>query len=285
MDRLDAPRHTVSLLDADPDLGDAIPAAEFEEARRRAVAQIVEVDGPRWNPHGVCASAGPGWVGLFVVDGLIVRRVSVAGRMACEIFGLGDLTRPWDEDGEYAPLVIDVDWLVLKPTQLALLDRNFALRIARWPSISAKLMQRVAGRARHLALTQAVTHLPRTHARLLLLFWLLAERWGSVTPEGVVVKLPLTHQVLAMLVGSHRPTVTIALQKLSRADLLLRESSQRWLLTNRAITHLQEPDSLSLIGGEEDVDEAAAEAQADAAGPGDDELGDLEEAEIGDIGG
>lgn len=249
MDRLDTPRHTVCLLDVDPDLADAIPPEELDEARRRALAQVLEVDGARWDPEDLSHLSGPGWLGVFVVDGLLVRRVSVAGRTACEIFGVGDVTRPWDEDGEYEPLAITVDWMVLKPTRVALLDRNFALRVARWPSVSAKLMQRVASRARHLALTQAVTHLPRTHARLLLLFWLLAERWGTVSPEGVVVRLPLTHQVLAMLVGSHRPTVTIALQKLSRAELLIRQSTHRWLLTNHAIESLREPESLSLIGG------------------------------------
>lgn len=256
MDRLDLPRHTVSLLDVDPDLGEAVPPEELEEARRRSQVQVLEIDGNRWDPEQVARLAGPGWLGLFVVDGLLVRRVSVAGRTACEIFGTGDLTRPWDEDGEYEPLAITVDWLVLKPTRVALLDRSFALRVARWPSISARLLQRVASRARHLALTQAVTHLPRTHARLLLLFWLLAERWGTVSREGVVVRLPLTHQVLAMLVGSHRPTVTIALQKLTRAELLIRQSSHRWLLTNHAIESLREPESLSLIGGEDTPDEA-----------------------------
>ena len=35
-------------------------------------------------------------------------------------------------------------------------------------------------------------------------------------------ELPLTHEVLAMLVGAHRPTVTIALQRLSRAECLIR---------------------------------------------------------------
>lgn len=265
MDALETPRHTLSLLDADPDLADGVPETEIEEARRRAVVQILQLEGPRWDPYALAESPPPGLMGLFVVDGLLVRRVSVAGRMACEMFGLGDLARPWDEDGEYAPLVVDVDWLVLEATRLAVLDRSFALRVARWPSITAKLMQRVAGRARHLALIQAVTHLPRTHARLLLLFWLMAERWGTVTPDGVVVKLPLTHQVLAMLVGSHRPTVTIALQKLRRADLLTRESTHRWLLTRRAMEYLQEPGSLSLIGGEADLEEVAALGEAPAA--------------------
>lgn len=259
MERLEYAPHAVSLLDADADLGTGIDSKEFDEARRRAAAHVLEVDGPRWDPSGLSIEGTDGWLGMFVIDGLLMRRVTVASRAACEIFGAGDIFRPWDEDGEYDPLVIEVDWLVLRPTRLAILDRSFAIRVARWPAISAKLLQRAAGRARHLALIQAVTHLPRTHARLLLLFWLLAERWGKMGSDGVLIKLPLTHQVLAMLVGSHRPTVTIALQKLNREGLLIRESSSRWLLTHLAMERLQAPDSLSLIGGaEEEATELAA---------------------------
>jgi DNA-binding transcriptional ArsR family regulator len=161
--------------------------------------------------------------------------------------------RPWDSDGEYDPLPISVDWLVLRPTRLAVLDTAFAVRVARWPSIAGRLVGRVAQRARYLALTQAVTHLPRTHSRLLMLFWLLAERWGKVGPDGVHVTLPLTHELLSVLVGSHRPTVTIALQRLARAGLLTRERSDRWLLTSRAAELLAHPESLALIGEDEDI--------------------------------
>jgi hypothetical protein len=258
MDHLEFAPHAVSVLDADADLATGIDPGEFEEARRRAAAHVLEVDGPKWDPAEICKTAGPGWLGLFVIDGLLIRRVSVASRAACEIFGAGDIFRPWDEDGDYEPLVISVEWMVLKPGRLAVLDQSFAVRVARWPTIAATLLQRCSGRARNLALTQAVTHLPRTHARLLLLFWLLAERWGKVGPGGVLIKLPLTHQVLAMLVGSHRPTVTIALQKLSREGLLIRETGNRWLLTSYAIERLHEPDSLSLIGGGADLQELEA---------------------------
>jgi hypothetical protein len=247
-------RHVISLVDADPDLVSSVPEADLEEVHRRAVAACVEVRGPRWDPSELVESAGSGWLGLFVLDGLLVRRVRVAGRTSCELFGPGDLTRPWDEDGEYAPLAVNVDWLVLQPARVAILDDRFSLRVARWPSINATLVQRVAARARKLAIFQAVTHLPRTHARILLLFWLLAERWGAVSTAGVVVKLPLTHQVLAMLVGSHRPTVTLALQKLARRELLVRESSSRWLLTQKGIDCLAHPSSLSLIGADKDLD-------------------------------
>lgn len=253
-------RQIVSLLDGDAELAEAIPVPERQEARRRAAVRVLELDGPRWDPSTISQTADAGWLGLFVLRGLLIRRVSVASRTACEIFAAGDLLRPWDEDGEYDPLAITLDWLVLAPTQLAVLDDGLALRMTRWPSVTAKLTQRVASRARHLAVIAAVTHLPRTHARLLLMFWLLADRWGAVTPEGVVVKLPLTHQVLSMLVGSHRPTVTIALQRLTRDGLVIRQAPNRWLFTHKAIRLLDDRDGLAAIGMQHTAEGRAAPA-------------------------
>src|SRR4029077_1973547 len=136
-------------------------------------------------------------------------------RSACELFGPSDLIRPWDTDGAYDPLPISVSWPVLKRTRLAALATVCVLRTARWPTIISRIVSRVVQRARYLTLTQAVTHLPRADVRLLILFWLLAERWGTVGTEGVYVTLPLTHEVLSTLIGAHRPTVTIALQRLT----------------------------------------------------------------------
>jgi CRP-like cAMP-binding protein len=241
------PRHMVALLDADPDLAIGVPPEEAQAARSRAVAAVIELEPPGWDTGPIAARAEAGWLGLFVLDGLLIRRVEVSRRSACELFGPTDLIRPWDTDGEYDPLPISVNWLVLKPTRLAVLDTAFVLRVARWPTITSRLVSRVAQRARYLTLTQAVTHLPRAYVRLLILFWLLAERWGRVGTEGVYVTLPLTHEVLAMLIGAHRPTVTIALQRLSRAGFLIRERSDRWLLTNNAIEALEHPESMGLV--------------------------------------
>ncbi|HEY2317536.1 MAG TPA: helix-turn-helix domain-containing protein [Solirubrobacteraceae bacterium] len=241
------PRHRVALLDADPDLAAGVPAAEMPLARARAVANVIELEPPIWDTRDLAERAEPGWLGLFVLDGLLLRRVEVGKRSACELFGPTDIIRPWDTDGEYDPLPITVSWLVLEHARLAVLDTAFVLRIARWPMISSRLVSRIAQRARYLTLTQAVTHLPRAYARLLILFWLLAERWGRVGTAGVYVTLPLTHEVLAMLIGAHRPTVTIALQRLTRAGFLIRERSDRWLLTNSAIETLEHPDRLGLV--------------------------------------
>jgi CRP/FNR family transcriptional regulator, cyclic AMP receptor protein len=243
----------VALLDADPDLAGGLDEKEAELARHRAVASVIEVEAPTWDLTKVCEAADEGWLGLFLIEGLMIRVVSVGKRSACELFGPGDLIRPWDTDGEYDPLPISVKWLILKRTQLAVLDTAFTVRIARWPSITSRVVGRVAERARYLALTQAATHLPRAYGRLLILFWLLAERWGKVGPDGVHVTLPLTHAVLATLIGARRPTVTIALQRLTRAGLLTRERPDRWLLTNRATEYLSEPESLDLIDAGDDA--------------------------------
>ena len=254
---LDSARQTVSLLDADPDLAAGVPADDLEAARRRAVAAVVEVGPPQWDTSAVCAMAEPGWLGLFMIDGLMIRRVTVGKRAACELFGPSDLLRPWDADGEYEPLPIDIDWIVLKTVRLAVLDDAFVLRTAPWPSINSGIVSRVVQRARYLSLTEAVMHLPRAHPRLLILFLLLAERWGKVGPDGVRVSLPLTHEVLGMLIGAQRPTVTIALQRLARAGLLSRERTDCWLLTNAAMERLRHPEQLALIDADEDGEELA----------------------------
>jgi CRP/FNR family transcriptional regulator, cyclic AMP receptor protein len=234
-------RQTIAVLEADPDLATGVPESEFDAAQREAVAVVLKLDVPRWDPAQISSAATGEWLGLLVIDGLMMRRVTVGKRQTCELLGPGDLIRPWDADREYDLLPITVDWQVLSATRLAVLDTAFARRIARWPGITSQLVARVAHRARYLALSQAVTHLPRADDRLLILFWLLAERWGKVGHDGVHVLLPLTHEILAMLVGTQRPTVTIALHGLAEAKLLQRESRDRWLLTKLAIEQLGDP--------------------------------------------
>jgi hypothetical protein len=239
------PLDTILLLDEDPELAAGLEAVEAEMARVRSRAVVVDILGPRWDPSRIRRLAQPDWIGLFVVEGLMIRSVSVASRTSCELFGPGDLARPWDGDHDYHPLPIEVSWRVPRGVRLAVLDTEFARRMCRWPLIIGRIVARFAARARSLALIRAASHLTRADGRLLILFWVLSERWGTVGLEGVRVRLPLTHDVIAMLIGVRRPTVTQGLGRLARAGLLVREGSDRWLLTHDAIDSLQAPERLA----------------------------------------
>jgi CRP/FNR family transcriptional regulator, cyclic AMP receptor protein len=65
--------------------------------------------------------------------------------------------------------------------------------------------------------------------RLRMLFWQLADRWGRVHPDGVRLRLPVTHDVLADLVAARRPTVSSALADLSQRGLVERAGDVWWL--------------------------------------------------------
>ncbi|HLI58530.1 MAG TPA: Crp/Fnr family transcriptional regulator [Solirubrobacteraceae bacterium] len=240
---------TVRVLDIDPDLAGPLRGEQLEAARKCSQAVVLEVIGPQWDPAPIRETATPGWLGLYLIRGVMLRMVHVGQRTACELFGPGDVIRPWDADGEYEPLAISMAWRVARPAQLAVMDTRFAQCVGGWPTIVSALMQRVATRGRSLALSQAVNQFPRADARLLVTFWLLSERWGTVGPAGITVNLPLTHEVLAMIIGVQRPTVTLALHRLADAELLTRPRQDRWLLTRAAVDYLHDPESLRLLGG------------------------------------
>jgi CRP-like cAMP-binding protein len=61
-----------------------------------------------------------------------------------------------------------------------------------------------------------VRHSERVFEKLLQ----LARTYGRVVPDGVRIDFPLTHQLLADMVGSARETVSLALAELGREELL-----------------------------------------------------------------
>jgi CRP-like cAMP-binding protein len=120
--------------------------------------------------------------------------------------------------------------MVLEPTRLAVLDHGLVVRIVPWPQLGLELFNRGTRRAHHLAVALAIAHHQRVDDRLLLTLWHLAERWGRVHTDGIVLSLPLGHQRLADLVGAHRPTVTSAIGDLTRAGAIGRRDNGDWVL-------------------------------------------------------
>jgi hypothetical protein len=223
----------VALLDVDPDLGAGLAPDRLAAARTELTAPVVRLPRGAWDGGALAASDNHN-VGLLLLDGIIAREVVLADTVSTELLGAGDLLRPWSRAGQPELLVKTVRWQVLAEARLAVLGRPIARAIGAWPEVNAVLIDRTCARAHRLATMQAISHLNSVERRLLALFWHLAERWGRVTPEGVVVPLKLSHRLLGELVGARRPTVTSALLALTATGALQRRDDATWLLTGDA---------------------------------------------------
>lgn len=219
----------VRVLEEDPELAAGLDPTSVQLATRHAIAAVEVVAPGPWEP--ACpADGGDGSLGLLVLDGLLMRDVTFAQAACTELLGRGDLLRPWDWERDVMTIKPSIAWTALQPVRLAVLDRRITAVMGRWPELVSALVGRAVRRSFELATNQATSHLTRVDARLELLFWGLADRWGRVSPDGVVLELPLTHQVLGRLVGAQRPSVTTALSDLARRGIVERRDDGAWVL-------------------------------------------------------
>src|SRR3954452_15942370 len=219
----------VRLLDADPDLGALLNDNRRDQAERELVVRSHRLPVGPWDVSRL-AGATAGHVGLLIIDGILSRELVVADHVSAELLGPGDLVRPWQPASRTGLLPVDAVWTVLSPMTVAVLDRRFAAEMTRYPEITASLFDRLSERSLRLATTQAISQLTRVDRRLKALFWHLAERWGRVSGDGVIVPLALTHRILGQLVGARRPTVSTALSELAEREELTRRPDGAWLL-------------------------------------------------------
>jgi CRP/FNR family cyclic AMP-dependent transcriptional regulator len=220
----------VYVLDHDAGLRSVLPEPERARARQHAVAAVVELQSGDWSPEAEgCTGAE---LGLLVLEGLLIRDVTVADARCGELVGPGTLLRAEDDRSTTdAPMRHEIGWRVVEPTRLAVLDRRF-LRVATfWPALVTALVARATERAHNLGVIVSIHSLKRVDTRLLAFFWHLADRFGKVTADGVLVPLALTHRQLALLVGAQRPSVTSALGTLAERELLRRDERGNWLLS------------------------------------------------------
>src|SRR3954468_8454592 len=221
-------RRLVRILEIDPDLGQALDAADLTEATRQAVGTLEAAEPGPWRPRGV--HGGKLLYGGLVCEGLMVRELALGSSVSAELLGAGDVVIPYDADQTVAFVPAEKGWTVLEPTRIAWLDAAFAVAARRWPQLNVALLQRAQRRADRLAVTQAIAQITRVDDRLLALLWHLSERWGRVSTSGVVLPVRLTHKALARLVGAQRPSVTTAITALEQKGLVARREDGAWVL-------------------------------------------------------
>jgi CRP/FNR family transcriptional regulator, cyclic AMP receptor protein len=224
-----APLDRIAVFDHDPDLLEGLDAPTAAYLRRGVMARRRRIEAGLWRP-AFAAAETQGHLGLLVIDGMLIRTVHLGVRECSEVVGPGDLIRPWDREDPAPSDGGASTWRALLPVTVAALDAAFALRVARWPTITAQLLARTTRRSRLLAYQATIAHVRRAETRVLLALWHLAGRWGTVTTGGVRVPVPLTHQMLAQITCLERPTVSAAVSHLSAAGLLSRTPGGGWML-------------------------------------------------------
>ena len=227
------------VLEEDPDLAEGLTPERRAEATARCLATAIRIPRGRWpvTPQ----AALPGGIGLLVLEGLIVRRVGIDGRNGAEILGEGDLMRPWRHAEPWGSLSATSGWRVLRGVRAAVLDEAAAQRFAQFPELIGGLVDRALERTRNLSVNMTIVHHARVQTRVHMLLWHLADRWGRVGRDGVLLPLSLTHSVLADLVAARRPTVTSALSELAGQGLVSARDGG-WLLRGERPGELRELD-------------------------------------------
>jgi len=222
---------SVRLFEADPDLIGDLDAVTAARARRHTYVVVEELPVGPWSASETCSDHAP--FGFIVLKGVMVRRVALGERCGIEILGSGALLSPLHDELGAAALDCTSSWRVLADVTLAILDQDFQSLAVRWPGVLAELLRRATQRARWLTLHLAIAQHPQLEHRLLLVLWHLADRWGRVEPDGVVISLRLPQETLGELVCARRSSVNAALQSLMRRGALRKVDGGGWKLLVR----------------------------------------------------
>ena len=234
------------ILADDPELSDGLSGDRLDAAIRDCVAGTYECPAGPWSPPDGVGDMSVG-IGFLILDGLVTRRVGVAGRFGAELLGDGDLLNPFYGAEMGTSLPRTGKWRVLRPSRMAILDSEFATRATRYPEVVSALVARALRRSRHIATNMAIVQQPRIDLRLHMLFWELADRWGTVHQDGVHVRVHLTHAMLSDLVAARRPTVTKALGELAARSAVVWTGSD-WLLTGEPPAEFDDVGALTIAG-------------------------------------
>lgn len=220
------PTPWLSLVELDTELNAHEPGWAAPGRRRLAARVLHLAEGP-FEPSSFVPESDE-WLGLLILDGLLLVEIEAGRGPTGWLVGPEDLIRPWEM--EELALTADSEWHALCESRIALLDGDFARRTLDIADVARALLAKSAQSTHWLLAKSLITATPVIEERLLLLFALIGERWGRATPEGVTLSLPLTHRVLASLVGARRPSVSTALGALDEEGLISRMAGGGWLV-------------------------------------------------------
>ncbi len=187
--------------------------------QRNAAADKLFATAPRAELAGGAVrsvSSLPGARALVVEEGFVVLRTTdpTTGRGVVISHGGG---------GTFLPFILPShDVVALVDSRLTVITRDVYERLLELPDAAQALLRGTEAIVRQqqrtvLALASS-HHVDRLREKLLQ----LAEEHGRVGRDGVLLQLPVTHELLAEMIGSARETVTRAVDALEQNGFLRR---------------------------------------------------------------
>jgi hypothetical protein len=163
---------------------------------------------------------------FLVADGFVVLRARAEGGrravMTCEA-GPGNVLLPPSAE----ELLVG-----LGSSRLTLIDADARGELLRMPAVAERVVEHLTAALRQKqegTATFALTrHVDRVRRQLLR----LGRSYGHVVRDGVRIDFPMSHALLAEMIGSSRETVTRAIDELQRAGFVARNGSTYRLLVS-----------------------------------------------------
>ena len=217
----------VSVLEEFPAFGAALAPEEFARASTQLRAPAVTL-GRGSHQLGLVGSGD--LLALLVLDGWLMRTVILAGRRCATLSGPGTTMRPWDEHEWFSTIPYEISWRTLETTRVLLFDDHLLAVIARWPELVRSIFRGGSERGHTQMMLTVIQSLQHVELRLRIVLWMYADRYGQTTCDGVVLPVRLSHQDLAEMIGTQRPTVSAHLAELSARGEVVRRPDRTWLL-------------------------------------------------------
>jgi CRP/FNR family cyclic AMP-dependent transcriptional regulator len=213
----------VPLLTLAPELARSLPPSQRAQAQRELIAHTTLL-----RPGDSGAELfQPGLFAALIVKGALARRVCTDRGRSLEILIEGDLLRPWQEDSGWVT-ESGIDPLV--ETRVAVIDHNELDSLCKFPALMEAVLERAFQRIRGAATQAAFDSRAGMDQRVLFSMWHLADRCGEPADGGVMIPLPLTHQIIADLVGAQRTSVSAAISRLTADGMMSRTDGRGWML-------------------------------------------------------
>lgn len=177
----------------------------------RLLGVVEQLDLPKH--HQIFAPGSPNTSLYFIERGSVrVTRPSPDGKsfVILSLFGPGELlgNTDWAEDTH------DCSAETLEESRIFQMSRrDFDQLVRENPSFALSLIQILGTRLKQAQSRIEDLVFRQVPSRVAKLFLNLADNHGKMTPAGIILDLPLTHQEIADIVGSSRVTVTQVLNR------------------------------------------------------------------------